>query len=75
MTFQILALIIIAFLVLFPVASVLHDLRRARRMQGADVRWDPLLRDAPRELVSEIVVLALFLSVLAIAVLMHAGPF
>jgi hypothetical protein len=44
-------------------------------MHPADALTDRFLRDAPRQLVSEIVVLALFLAALAIAVLMHAGPF
>ena len=75
MTFRILALTIIAILVLSPAWSLLHRLRRAGKMHPADALTDRFLRDAPRQLVSEIVVLALFLAALAIAVLMHAGPF
>jgi len=73
--FRILALTLIAVLVLFPAWSLLHGLRRAGKMDAADAVTDRFLRDAPRQLVSEIIMLALFLTALAIAVLMHAGPF
>jgi hypothetical protein len=75
LTFQILALTIIAILVLFPAWSLLHGLRRAGKAHEADAATDRFLRDALRQMVSEIVVLVLFLAALAIAVLMHAGPF
>ena len=75
MAVRILALVIIAVLVLFPTWSVLRRLRRASSVHGADDSSHRVLREAPRQLVVEIVVLVLFLAALAIAVLMHAGPF
>jgi len=75
LTFQILALIIIAVLVLYPACRGLQGLRRATRAHAGDAPADRLLRQAPRQLLSEIVVLALFLAALAVAVLLHVGPF
>lgn len=75
MTFQILALILIAVLVLIPAWGWLQALRRVGKIHAADTVTDRFLRDAPRQMVSEIIVLVLLLAALAIAVLMHAGPF
>jgi hypothetical protein len=75
LTLRILALTLIGILVLFPAWSLLHRLRRAGKMGAADDVTDRFLRDAPRQLVSELIVLTLFLAALTIAVLMHAGPF
>jgi len=74
-TLQVVALIIIAILVLFPAWHALYRLRRAPTTSKTDPATDRFLRDAPRQLASEIFLLVLILAALAIAVLMRIGPF
>ncbi len=66
---QILALVLIAALLLLPAARMLRFLRRDKQ------QTDPILREAPRQMVEQIVVLALVVLFLAVAVMMHLGPF
>ena len=75
MTFQIVALIIIAILVLFPALYALRRLRQTRASARTDAATDRFLREAPRQLTSEIILLLLILAALAVAVLMRIGPF
>lgn len=69
MTLQIVALVVIAVLLLFPAARMLSFLRR--EMHNAE----PILKDGPRQMVDQILVLILVLAFLAVAVLMHIAPF
>ena len=69
MAIQIVALILIALLLLFPAARMLRFLRREKRSV------DPILKVAPRQMVEQILVLVLVLGFLTVAVLMHFTPF
>jgi uncharacterized membrane protein YidH (DUF202 family) len=66
---QIVALIVIAALLLFPAARMLRFLRREKQID------DPILKEAPRQMVEQILVLVLVLAVLTVAFLMHFAPF
>ncbi len=69
MALQIVALILIAALLLFPAARMLRFLRREK--QSAD----PILKDEPRQMIEQILILVLVLLGLTVAVLMHFAPF
>jgi hypothetical protein len=66
---QIVALILIAVLLLFPAARMLRFLRRQKQS------GDPILKEAPRQMVEQILILVLVLALLTVAVLMHFAPF
>ena len=66
---QILALVLIAALLLFPAARMLRILRLDKQ------QTDPILKEAPRQMVEQILVLVLVVVFLAVAVWMHLGPF
>ena len=68
-TLQIVALLFISVLLLFPAVRMLRALRRAKRT------GDPLLSEGPRQLMEQILVLVLVLAALAVGVLMHFAPF
>jgi hypothetical protein len=69
LAFRIIALSLIAALLLVPAVSTLRYMRRV----GLD--RDKLLRDAPRQIIEQIVVLVFLLVCLAIAMVFHIGPF
>lgn len=69
MVLQIVALAVIAVLLLFPAARMLGFLRRETR------NTEPILKDGPRQMVDQILVLILVLAFLTIAFLMHIAPF
>ena len=69
MTLQIVALLLISVLLLFPAVRMLRALRRARRT------GDPLFREGPKQLLEQILILVLLLAVLTVGVLMHFAPF
>lgn len=69
MAIQIVALVLIAALLLFPAARMLRFLRRENQ------RADPILQEAPRQLVEQILILVLVVVALTVAVLMHFAPF
>jgi uncharacterized membrane protein YidH (DUF202 family) len=66
---QIVALILIAVLLLFPAARMLRFLRREKQST------DSIPKEAPRQMVEQILVLVLVLALLTVAVLMHFEPF
>lgn len=63
------ALVLIAALLLFPAARTLRFLR------GDKQSVDPILQEAPRQLVEQILILVLVVVALTVAVLMHFAPF
>ena len=69
MALQILALLLLAVLLLFPAARMLRFLRRARQA------GDPTLKEGMRQSIEQILVLVLVLGFLTVAVLMHFAPF
>ncbi len=69
MVLQILALVLIAALLLVPAARMLRFLRRDKQ------QTNPILKEAPRQMVEQILVLVLVVVFLAVAVWMHIGPF
>lgn len=69
MATQIVALILIGVLLLFPAARMLRFLRREKRSA------DPILKEGSRQMVEQILVLVLVLVGLTVAVLMHFAPF
>ena len=69
MVLQILVLVLIAALLIVPAARVLRLLRRDPE------QTDPIMREAPRQLIEQIVILVLVVAFLTVAFLMHLGPF
>ena len=69
MALRLAALILLAVLLLFPAARMLRFLLRLEQSS------DPILKEAPRQMVEQILVLILVLAALAVAVLMHFAPF
>jgi uncharacterized membrane protein len=69
LAFKIVALVILAVLLLFPAARMLAFLRRDKQSM------DPTLREGPRQMVEQILILVLVLAFLSFAVLMHIAPF
>lgn len=69
MVIQIVALILIAVLLLFPAARTLGFLRSDKRSSH------PVLREGPGQMVEQILIPVLVLAFLTIAVLMHFRPF
>lgn len=69
MALQIVALILIAVLLLFPAARMLGFLRGDRRSAN------PVLRESPGQLIDQILIPVLVLAFLTVAVLMHFRPF
>ena len=69
MAIQIVALVLIALLLLLPAARMLRFLRREKRSAF------PILKEAPRQMVEQILVLVLVIGLLTVAVLMHFTPF
>ena len=69
MALQIVALILIAVLLLFPAARTLGFLRSDKQSRH------PVLGEAPGQMVEQILIPVLVLAFLTIAVLMHFRPF
>ena len=69
MTLQILALLVISVLLLFPAVQMLRAVRRAKR------KGDPLGGEGPGQMLEQIFVLVLLLAALTVGVLMHFAPF
>jgi uncharacterized membrane protein len=69
LTFQIVALILIAVLLLFPAARMLAFLRSDKQSRN------PVFREGPGQMLEQILIPALVLAFLTVAVLMHFWPF